>query len=228
MKQAMKKTLRVGAVTAGALCALTASAFAAEVGDDGVYALKTDTGYSIEMQTAQQAPIKSEFMEVGGVTGGFYQNAERFTLSYRAQAPNAYQMVLVLKGDSAIPAADNIVYIDQNDGKSQDVSFEIYPSALAVGEKYHVYITAQGGSYEEVASFCYGTVTGKPSYRLGDVNGDGEITSKDSLWILESTVNMRTLNEQQKAAANVTKDDAVDSKDALWIAESLVGMRDAF
>ena len=50
---------------------------------------------------------------------------------------------------------------------------------------------------------------------MGDVDGDGEVTTTDALHILQHFVGSREFNEQQLALADVNSDKIVDISDAL-------------
>lgn len=63
---------------------------------------------------------------------------------------------------------------------------------------------------------------------LGDINGDGEIDSKDAILILRFSVNLQTPTAQQKTAADVSRDGMIDSKDAILILRRAVGLISAF
>jgi len=59
----------------------------------------------------------------------------------------------------------------------------------------------------------------------GDVNGDGQVTVVDALFVAQYTVGLRTLNSQQLAAADVNGGGQVTVVDALFIAQYTVGLR---
>jgi len=59
----------------------------------------------------------------------------------------------------------------------------------------------------------------------GDVNGDGQVTIVDALFIAQYTVQTRTLTPAQLAAADVNGDGQVTIVDALFIAQFTVGTR---
>lgn len=58
---------------------------------------------------------------------------------------------------------------------------------------------------------------------LGDVNLDKKINSTDALWVLEASVQKRTLTSAQKKNADVTLDGKINSSDALQILRYTVG-----
>ena len=56
----------------------------------------------------------------------------------------------------------------------------------------------------------------------GDVDGDGKITSADSLMILRASVNLVTLTAEQKKLADVDEDNSITSADALEVLRTSV------
>ena len=68
------------------------------------------------------------------------------------------------------------------------------------------------------------TEPAEPEYVLGDVNGDGRITSADARLALRAAVNLETLTEIQRLAADVDKDNNVRSADARMILRAAVGL----
>ena len=52
---------------------------------------------------------------------------------------------------------------------------------------------------------------------LGDVDGDGTITTADSAAVLRSAAEIVTLNAEERACADVNGDGAVDTMDAVQI-----------
>lgn len=63
---------------------------------------------------------------------------------------------------------------------------------------------------------------------LGDVNLDKKINSTDALWVLESSVQKRTLTNAQKKNADVNADGKINSTDALLILRYAVGAISSF
>ena len=59
----------------------------------------------------------------------------------------------------------------------------------------------------------------------GDVNGDGKITSLDSMIVQRAAVGLITLNENQKTAADCNNDNRVTNIDSLYILRYAVGIR---
>ena len=59
---------------------------------------------------------------------------------------------------------------------------------------------------------------------LGDVNGDGRITSADARLALRAAVNLEVLTDLQRLAADVDQDNNVRSADARLILRVAVGL----
>ena len=61
---------------------------------------------------------------------------------------------------------------------------------------------------------------------MGDVDGDGKLTSSDSLKILRYSVKLDTFTSEQEALANVNGDKTIDSADALSVLRMSVKLED--
>ncbi|HAS78979.1 MAG TPA: hypothetical protein DCS38_04620 [Ruminococcus sp.] len=60
---------------------------------------------------------------------------------------------------------------------------------------------------------------------MGDLSGDGNSSSEDALMILQHTVGMIDLTDEQKAAADIDGNGSIDSNDALQILQYTVGLK---
>jgi len=69
------------------------------------------------------------------------------------------------------------------------------------------------------------TSTPSTSGIKGDVNGDGQVTVVDALFVAQYTVGLRTLTSAQLAAADVNGDGQVTIVDSLFISQYTVGTR---
>ena len=69
-------------------------------------------------------------------------------------------------------------------------------------------------------------VNSSVSGKMGDIDGDGEITSNDALYILQSVTGISDLNDEQKKIADIDSDGAITSADALYILQAVVGLRE--
>ena len=70
------------------------------------------------------------------------------------------------------------------------------------------------------------TDTPTVTYLLGDVDGDGKITSADSLKILRASVKLEKLDDVQTQLADVNGDGNIDSSDSLITLRASVGLFD--
>ena len=60
----------------------------------------------------------------------------------------------------------------------------------------------------------------------GNVNGDDKIDATDALYVLQHTVELRTLTDEQKTVADVNQDSKINATDALYILQYLVNLID--
>lgn len=68
-----------------------------------------------------------------------------------------------------------------------------------------------------------GTIT-VANVLLGDVNGDGERTNLDVIYLARSLLGLVTLNDSQKSAADVNGDGIVSNADVIRLARVLIGL----
>ena len=97
------------------------------------------------------------------------------------------------------------------------------------GNKLDVTIIGEEGSKAEKFandnSFEY-EVIGEQGGRLGDLDGDGEITAADALVMLRSSVGLEEFTPEQTALADIDHDGAVTANDALAVLRYSVGFDD--
>ena len=195
------------------LTALTAAAFAADTPETlGAFNLKADPGFTLTV-------------DGGTGTGGFYAGATKFKLTC-TELDGKYSLVLLLKegakqadGTEGIPTPTerNLQYIDQQN-ITDTTEFILFPKQMEPGT-YNVYVSTDSVKLTKVASLEYGT---EPEYTLGDVDEDGDFTSKDALWTLQAAVYKRELTASQFKAADVDRNGELTSKDALRILQYAV------
>ena len=65
----------------------------------------------------------------------------------------------------------------------------------------------------------------RPDILLGDVNGDGKVSTLDVRWIRQYLIGERDLTDAQLAAADVNGDGKVSTLDVRWIRQYLIGAR---
>lgn len=202
----MKRKLPALLLAALLLVSLSMTALAADPPAYGAYNIKAESGYTL--------------MPDGAADGGFYANASAFTLGCPAGTSGEQTLVLLLAGDSRVPTADNLQYIDQQAGEGS-ISFTLKPKELTAGTSYSVYLSTTSKAVTKVASFQYGE---KPAYTLGDVNGDGKINADDAVLVLRYAVELTEFNETQKLAADVSKDGRINADDAVLILRFAVNL----
>ena len=150
----MKRKLSALLLAALLLVSLSMTALAADTPTYGAYNVKAESGYTLTPD--------------GTADGGFYANASAFTLSCPAGTNGEQTLALLLVGDSRVPTAENLQYIDQQ-ASDGSISFTLKPKELTAGTSYSVYLSTTSKAVTKVASFQYGE---KPAYTLGDVNGE--------------------------------------------------------
>lgn len=202
----MKRRILALFLAALTLLTLTTAALAAEEAN-GAYNVQSKTGYTLRVENVTE-------------DGGFYANADTFTLTLNT-APAGQTLVYLVEG-SGLPTEANLQYIDQS---GTDAAFTLKPKELEAGKTYRVYVSTPTAAPKEAGSFSYGA---KPTYTLGDVNNDGKINSSDALLILQSAVGKITLSATQTLAADVNKDGKINSSDALKVLQYAVGKITSF
>lgn len=177
----MKRRILALFLAALTLLTLTTAALAAEEAN-GAYNVQSKTGYTLRVENVTE-------------DGGFYANADTFTLTLNT-APAGQTLVYLVEG-SGLPTEENLQYIDQS---GTDAAFTLKPKTLEAGKTYRVYVSTQSKAPTEAGSFSYGA---KPSYKLGDVNDDGTINVLDASALLNYLVDKRTFTENNRLAADV-------------------------
>lgn len=203
----MKRKLPALLLAALLLVSLSMTALAEDTPTYGAYNVKAESGYTLTPD--------------GTAESGFYADASAFTLSCPAGASGEQTLVLLLAGDSRVPTADNLQYIDQQASDGSSISFTLKPKELTAGTSYSVYLSTTSKAVTKVASFQYGE---KPAYTLGDVNGDGRINADDAVLVLRYAVELTEFNETQKLAADVSKDGRINADDAVLILRFAVNL----
>lgn len=213
----MKKLLRSLLLAAVLTTVLCVGALAAD-GDpkSGVYNIAPAAG-----TTFTPLEVSSSSATINGTqVDHFYAEAAKFSLNVEnLQAGEQYLLLIVKNGTNGALTGDSIYYIAQAAATDGKVAFTAYPKTMSSGS-YTVYLTGGGrtiSSGAKVGSFDY-----YQAYTLGDVNGDGGITTTDALLILQHIVHKIDLTETQQLAADVSKANGVDTTDALMILQYIV------
>ena len=184
----MKKYWKVALFLVSAIALMSVTALAADGG--GIYNVQKSGSVTVEVapQTADGTSVTAGSVTVDNTTyNDFYEGAVKVEVTYSSVNTGNYYLVLALNEETAIPTADNIVYIDQDTGKAE---FTVYPSSLESGKTYGIYLSSNDGTLSrltkltKVASFQY-----YMPYTLGDINDDGKFTATDALFTLQILTN---------------------------------------
>lgn len=68
--------------------------------------------------------------------------------------------------------------------------------------------------------------TGTPTYKLGDVNNDGKISSMDYVLIKNHILDIKKLSGNAKTAADVNKDNKISSMDYVLVKNHILGIKE--
>lgn len=144
----MKKWLKQSLLLCLLAALLSSSVFAADT-ESGLCDLTSHNGYQL---IADGTPVDVDGKRV-------YPGTQ--TLSLTCDNPAAGENLLLVQTDEGVPLEENLVYIDQKTGSAD---FEIYPSSLADGVTYYVYVSNDtgktlAGTFSYYDPFPY-TVTG--------------------------------------------------------------------
>lgn len=144
----MKKWLKQSLLLCLLAALLSSSVFAADT-ESGLCDLTSHNDYQL---IADGTPVDVDGKRV-------YPGTQ--TLSLTCDNPAAGENLLLVQTDEGVPLEENLVYIDQKTGSAD---FEIYPSSLADGVTYYVYVSNDtgktlAGTFSYYDPFPY-TVTG--------------------------------------------------------------------
>ena len=173
---------------------------------------------------------------------GAFPGAEKLTVVYSGSQEGKQYLILALTGDAITeegprPTRSSIIYMDQTDengAPANGASFEVYPSALEVGNTYYIALSsdAETGIHDltEVASFAVYQVGGdEDDVIYGNLTeGDAIVNASDVVILINHIVNKIELTENQQKAANVVVDfkssgePNIDASDVARIINSIV------
>ena len=166
---------------------------------------------------------------------------------YTGLVQNGRYIFMLVKSDKAenLVSSDNLVYIDQFTADENGVVIADYPdtygneyTAVIFGGKTTADTTIQDTDSDTDTETDVDTDsdtdtetdvdtdTPTVTYLLGDVDGDGKITSADSLKILRASVKLEKLDDVQTQLADVNGDGNIDSSDSLITLRASVGLFD--
>lgn len=219
----MKRLLRsllLGAILSALLCVGVLAADSEPV-KGGIYNIKSS---NVTLKPNTEATTDT----VDGTEyTDYYANAVKFDVKAENLTENQQYLLLVLKGGAdgsapGVPTADNIAYIDQMAAQNGSVSFTAYPKELTKGT-YYVYLVGGGTAFnaeKPAATFQY-----DKKYKLGDVDGNNNLSVNDALFVLQTIAHTRTLEGTAKLAADADKNGNVSVNDALFILQAIAHTR---
>ena len=181
----------------------------------------TITPYTADGATAITAASQGTGYET------FYTDAVRFDVTYENANLEAGEqcLLLVCSGEGA-PSAENIVYINQKAAAAGSVTFDeldrAYPSKLGKGD-YRIYVVSENSAFDlnaPTATFSYHV-----PYKLGDADGNENISVNDALYVLQAVAHTRTLSDTSFSAADADKNGSLSVNDALYILQAVAHTR---
>ena len=217
----MKKLLRSLLLAAVLTTVLCVGALAADGGPtvDGIYNVNVEAADTLTPQDASGTAVSAT--NEGGAYSAFYKGAVKLSVDVSdLRNGEQYLLLIVKNGTNGALTGDSIYYIAQAAATDGKVAFTAYPKTMSSGS-YTVYLTGGGrtiSSGAKVGSFDY-----YQAYTLGDVNGDGGITTTDARLILQYIVGSAQFKEWQKLAADVNKKDGINVTDARLILKYVIG-----
>ncbi len=119
------------------------------------------------------------------------------------------------KGSTYISVEDNYAFVSGNKA-GEDITFGKFASGTY---EENTYETKQTN-----VTMKMGEENQSSDVLLGDVDGDGTVTSSDARFALRAAVNLETLTEEQFKAADADKNGEVASADARLILRAAVGL----
>ena len=216
----MRKFFSIGIVALLLVNLVSVTALAASSADPGIYDVTLSSGYDVTYKALDKDgnEVTGKAAELDGTSAEeFFANAVKLKVTISG-LEDEFQLILA-QSEDGVPTQSNIVYIDQETSANGKVEFTVYPKSLSSGSTYYVYLANASGR-EELLTFKY-----YQSYKLGDVNEDGSIGTRDALWILQAYAGNRTLTASQQLAADVNRDGNIGTRDALWVLQAYAGNR---
>ncbi|GEM_PF-513139 len=211
----MKKKTAVTAavlIIAVALCSLAVSATDPPPKTGGVYSLSCEDGYTVSVLDGNSAASRYSAGELNGTALiapiSIYDGADGFTMSFYGVAETEYVIFDVategLESDAMVTlSSDNLKYINQQSGAGASLSFDVKPSQMTAG-RHTLYVSSTYGEFTKIASYKVASTWVESEYILGDVNGDGDVSSLDAAFVLRYSAGLEELTETQIRAARVT------------------------
>jgi len=202
------------------LVSATCSVFAAQGQNlTGIYDLEIEEAFKGKITITPKDVNGTPVSESSLNSKSFYPNAVRFDLSFNDASNGYFYLLLTLSGSGTEPTSDNIVYIDQLTASSSLITYNHYQKSLVANEEYAVYISSNDGTaLTKIAEYRY-----KSLLNLGDVDGDGTVSTTDAMEILYAVAGLVDFSPEQKERADVDQDSVITVVDALKVLQYSTG-----
>ena len=194
-------------------------AYANLIGEDGFYYSLIDSNYAAlenyrSDQAVVQVPSAIYSHEVCKISDYAFLRNQTIT---EVTLPDTIKTI----GSSAFNGCSKLEKIIIPDSVA-----EIGKSAFANCNKLVIYCNSNSfaETYAINNNINYQHIGTSESAIIGDVDGDKDISSYDSLLVLRYSVDLENFTEQQKILGNVDEDGSIDSFDSLVILRYSVGM----
>ena len=219
----MKRTIRLLALILTLTLALSAAAMATEIKYDEGETNATKSVSAVSLVDGCTVVFEGEKLKVTYTNANFKDGdmAVVFLLETRSEDGKLVEEVKTTEAAAKpiAPTIENIKYLDQGVAKATatngSVTFDIYPQNHTSALVRIISVNKAGTLTDENVAAV------KLNYKLGDVNGDGNIDSRDAMAVLLYAVNgsddTGKFALKVRQAANVNFDNQIDSRDALRI-----------
>lgn len=219
----MKRTIRLLALILTLTLALSAAAMAENINYDAGKTNATKSVSAVSLVDGCTVDFEGEKLKVTYTNANFKDGdmAVVFLLETKDATGKLVEAVKTTEAAAKpiAPTIENIKYLDQGVAKAiasnGSVSFDIYPQNHTSALVRIISVNKAGTLTDENVAAV------KLNYKLGDVNGDGNIDSRDAMAVLLYAVNgsddTGKFALKVRQAANVNFDNQIDSRDALRI-----------
>lgn len=222
----MKRTIRLLALILTLTLALSAAAMAENINYDAGEKNATGSVSAVSLVDGCTVAFEGEKLKVTYTNANFKDGD--MVIVFLLETKDKDGKITEVKTEEAaqtliVPTAENIKYIDQKSvakamASNGSVSFDIYPQNHTSALVRIISVNKDGTLTDENVAAV------KLNYKLGDVNGDGNIDSRDALAVLQYALNKNNEKFALKVpqAADVNVDGQIDSRDALRILQYAV------
>lgn len=218
----MKRTIRLLALILTLTLALSAAAMATEIDYEKGETNATKSVSAVSLVDGCELKFDGDKLKVTYTNSALKEGD--MVIVFLLETKDEDGKITEVKTEEAakaliVPTAENIKYIDQSVAKATasngSVSFDIYPQNHTSALVRIISVNKAGTLTDENVAAV------KLNYKLGDVNGDGNIDSRDAMAVLLYAVNgsddTGKFALKVRQAANVNFDNQIDSRDALRI-----------